>query len=627
MNKTLRLAPLPEAFDAVRAWLEGEEADPPVTAADEIAALFGLDEFGRNLLLLCAFVNLEAEARTYLTAFADNPDLTAPTVAMALSLLPGAHWHALSADAPLRRGGLVTIEGQGGFVQRRVMLSEPALMRLVGAGGLSEAVAGMLRPVRPGQRLTANRQQLATRIGGRFSLPGRPVLHLVGPDTEGKLAAFASAADEFGQGAYALNSQLLPAYPAELTSLARDIARDLTLAGCRLALVHEPGAEDKLVQLFAETYPGPLAILSPEAIRVGQRPATRLELPAMTAAEQQPVWEAALGEMGARLNGTLPRLAGTFQIGPEQAESIAAELGSIPEAGGEGEDAALAEAAWEACRVAARPRMDDLAQRIDSPAGWDDLVLPDKQKDILRSITAQVRNRARVYEDWGFAPKLQNKGLGVSALFSGPSGSGKSMAGEVIGNALNLDVYRVDLSAIVSKWVGETEKNLRRVFDAAEGGGVILQFDEADALFGKRSEVRDSHDRHANIEVSYLLQRLEAYRGLSILTTNLRDNIDEAFLRRIRFCVDFRFPSVPERLAIWQRIFPKATPTEALDFTRLAQLNVSGGSIRNIALGASFLAADEGASVTMDTLMQAARQEYAKVGRSMTDAEAAGWQQ
>nr|WP_276524107.1 MULTISPECIES: ATP-binding protein [Ensifer] len=271
--------------------------------------------------------------------------------------------------------------------------------------------------------------------------------------------------------------------------------------------------------------------------------------------------------------------------------------------------------------------MDDLAHRVASPATWDDLILAPRQKDVLESIIAQVRNRTQVYEEWGFGVRLQHKGLGVSALFSGPSGAGKSMAGEVIGNALDLDVYRVDLSAMVSKWVGETEKNLRRVFDAAEDGGVILQFDEADALFGRRSEVKDSHDRHANIEVSYLLQRLEAYRGLCILTTNMRDNIDDAFLRRLRFIVDFRFPNLAERRAIWMRIFPDAQPREQLDYDKLAQLNLAGGSIRNIALGAAFLAADRGCAVSMAEILQAAQLEYDKVGRQMTDAERAGWLQ
>ena len=221
-------------------------------------------------------------------------------------------------------------------------------------------------------------------------------------------------------------------------------------------------------------------------------------------------------------------------------------------------------ALWDACRMQARPRLDDLAQRIEPAASWDDLVLPEQQLETLREIAVHVRQRATVYETWGFATKGA-RGLGISALFSGVSGTGKTMAAEVLANELRLDLYRIDLSAVVSKYIGETEKNLRRVFDAAEEGGAILLFDEADALFGKRSEVKDSHDRYANIEVSYLLQRMEAYRGLAILTTNLKGALDTAFLRRIRFIVHFPFPDAAQRADIWRRIFPRQTPTENLD--------------------------------------------------------------
>jgi SpoVK/Ycf46/Vps4 family AAA+-type ATPase len=199
------------------------------------------------------------------------------------------------------------------------------------------------------------------------------------------------------------------------------------------------------------------------------------------------------------------------------------------------------------------------------------------------------------------------------------------MAAEVLARELRLDLYRIDLSAVVSKYIGETEKNLRRVFDAAEAGGAILLFDEADALFGKRSEVKDSHDRYANIEVSYLLGRMEAYRGLAILTTNLKDALDAAFLRRIRFIVQFPFPGPAEREAIWRGIYPAATPTEGLDAARLAQLNVAGGDIRNIALKAAFLAADAGQPVRMAHLLRAARHEYDKLERPLTGAEIRGW--
>lgn len=626
MNRAERISPLAEAFPAVQAWLEqGPDADaePPRTAACELAEIFDLDAFGRNILLLCAYVTLEPAGRETAARLLDSPMVTAPTLALALARLPGAHWQALAAESPLRRAGLIRIDGGGSLVDARLQLSETVLFRLLGATALTPDAAAVLRRIPRPQTLAPNRAALARAIAARLSLAGTPVLHLTGADTEGKLCAFAEAATENHASTYALNSQLLPQTSADLVAFATGLARDITLCAARLVLVHDDMGEARAAQLFAETYEAPLAIASTEPMRVGHRMALRLEMPRLKACEQLAVWQGILDDKEAGLTPALPRLAGAFNLAPETVCSIAAEVSLEHNR----DPDHLAACAWEACRRAARPQMDDLAQRVDSPAEWDDLVLPPRQKEALESIVAQVRNRAQVYEDWGFGPKLQNKGLGVSTLFSGPSGAGKSMAAGVIGNALDLDVYCVDLSAMVSKWVGETEKNLRRVFDAAEDGGVILQFDEADALFGRRSEVKDSHDRHANIEVSYLLQRLEAYRGLCILTTNMRDNIDEAFLRRLRFIVDFRFPGRTERLAIWQRIFPSALPLEPLDYDKLAQLNVAGGSIRNIALGASFLAADRNCAVSMAEILQAAHQEYDKVGRSMTDAERAGWLQ
>jgi SpoVK/Ycf46/Vps4 family AAA+-type ATPase len=202
----------------------------------------------------------------------------------------------------------------------------------------------------------------------------------------------------------------------------------------------------------------------------------------------------------------------------------------------------------------------------------DDIVLPEHQKTILKEIAVHVRNRFKVYEDWGFVEK-SSRGLGISALFIGDSGTGKTMAAEVLANELRLDLYRIDLSQVVSKYIGETEKNIKHVFDAAENGGAVLLFDEADALFGKRSEVKDSHDRYANIEISYLLQRMEAYRGLAILTTNMKDALDTAFLRRIRFVVQFPFPDSEHRAEIWKRVFPTNTPVNGLEIDKLSRLN------------------------------------------------------
>jgi SpoVK/Ycf46/Vps4 family AAA+-type ATPase len=268
--------------------------------------------------------------------------------------------------------------------------------------------------------------------------------------------------------------------------------------------------------------------------------------------------------------------------------------------------------------------MEGLAQRIAATTSWSDLVLPEPQVRLLRDIALNVRQRHRVYEEWGFAAKGA-RGLGISALFAGASGTGKTMAAEVLAGELRLDLYRIDLASVVSKYIGETEKNLKRLFDAAEGSGAILLFDEADALFGKRSEVKDSHDRYANIEISYLLQRMEDYRGLAILTTNLKSALDPAFLRRLRFIVQFPFPDAEQRAAIWRGIFPARTPTTGVDSGRLAQLSVAGGHIRNIALAGAFLAADRGERVGMGHLAEAARAEYTKLERQLSDAETRGW--
>jgi SpoVK/Ycf46/Vps4 family AAA+-type ATPase len=269
-------------------------------------------------------------------------------------------------------------------------------------------------------------------------------------------------------------------------------------------------------------------------------------------------------------------------------------------------------------------RLESLAQRIEPAVTWDDLVLPPAPLNLLREIGNHVRERRKVYQDWGFGEKGKRE-LGITALFTGPSGTGKTMAAEVMARDLGLPLYRVDLSAVVSKYIGETEKNLRRLFDAAEDGGAILLFDEADALFGKRSEVKDSHDRYANIEISYLLGRLESYRGVAILTTNMKSALDSAFLRRPRFIVEFPLPDQECRAAIWSRIFPSQTPTRDLDLGKLARLNLTGGNIRNIALNAGFLAAAAEEPVGMTHLLHAARAECARLEQPLIESEIGDW--
>jgi len=335
---------------------------------------------------------------------------------------------------------------------------------------------------------------------------------------------------------------------------------------------------------------------------------------------QRELWEESLGSSAEKLSTTVDQLSEQFRL---SAETIA-PLGAVVMRSKSDPPQRLTHRLWEACRAVSRPQLESLAERIVPMAQWSDLILPPLQMQMLRQLAAQSRHRMTVFERWGFAAKGR-RGLGLSALFAGPSGTGKTLAAEVLATDLGLDLYRIDLSAVVSKYIGETEKNLAQVFDAAETGGVLLVFDEADAIFGKRGEVKDSHDRYANIEVGYLLQRMESFQGIAILTTNTKSVLDRAFQRRLRFTIDFQFPGTAEREAIWRRVFPEAVPTDGLKPALLANLNMAGGSIRNIALNAAFLAAEQHQPVAMGHLLVAAQLEAVKVERPIADAEIRGW--
>ncbi|MBI5879528.1 MAG: ATP-binding protein [Chloroflexi bacterium] len=277
---------------------------------------------------------------------------------------------------------------------------------------------------------------------------------------------------------------------------------------------------------------------------------------------------------------------------------------------------------FASARMHSSPGLTGQARKIRPRFTWSDIVLPDEQSAVLREIIATVRGRPQVLGEWGLGRKL-TASEGVAVLFAGPPGTGKTMAAEVIASELGLDLYKIELSSLVSKYIGETEKNLERIFIEAETSNAILFFDEADAIFGKRSEVKDAHDRYANIEISYLLQRMEGYDGVTILATNLRANLDEAFTRRLQFAIDFPFPDDAYRLRIWQTLFPSSVPRSAdVDFEVLARrFRLSGGSIRNIIVSAAFLASGAGGVVTMDHLLHGTRRELQKMGRLLREGD------
>ena len=273
-----------------------------------------------------------------------------------------------------------------------------------------------------------------------------------------------------------------------------------------------------------------------------------------------------------------------------------------------------------ATRRSLRPRLQKLATWVRPVATWDTLVLPDMPLRQLHDIAEQVTHRSRVYSQWGFGERM-NRGLGVNALFAGESGTGKTMAAEVLANDLGLDLYRIDLSGVVDKYVGETPKHVRTIFDWGEAGEAILVFDECDAIFGKRSEVKDAHDRYANVEIDYLLQRMETYRGVALLTTNMRDAVDPAFLRRLRFVVNFPFPLPADRERMWRMAFPADTPVGELDYPRLSRIALTGAGITDAALAAAFRAAAADRAIGMADVLDAARGVLRKHNRPVNEAD------
>lgn len=607
-------APSPALDEALATLVSARERLPAPSALDQLSFALGLSPFERGVLLLAAAADFDARWPALFARAHGDPANRRVSYSLALGLLADPHWSALAPDAPLRRWQLLEM-GSGTLTQAPLSADERVLHHLAGLDVLDARLAPLLRSTEPA--LHCSVAETAVQRLGALLGSGASMVQLAGRDHAARALA-TEVAGRLRCNLRLLAAADLPAQPADAALLARLWEREARLTG-RLLLIDGIDRPElalraaRFAERLNERLDSSLLIAATEPLTLS-RPAAVIELPPPDRQEQRQLWTLALGPSAARLNGQLDQLASQFTLNAAQIQACAAEADGQPDSD------PLAERVWDACRRRARVRLDELATRLDTRADWEMLVLPSAQKQVLADIVAQLRGRARVYDDWGFAQTGSGgggRGLGLSALFAGPSGTGKTLAAEVIANTLRLDLYRIDLSQVVSKYIGETEKNLRRVFDAAEDSGAILLFDEADALFGKRSEVRDSHDRYANVEISYLLQRMEAYRGLAILTTNLKNALDKAFLRRIRFVVQFPFPDAATRAEIWRRVFPAATPLHNFAPERLARLELAGGNIRNIALNAAFYAADGGHAVGPEQLLRAARAEFAKLERPM----------
>jgi hypothetical protein len=606
--------------DSVASVEETRAALETSPAIDHLSELFGLTAFERDILLLCAGVEMDSKIAMLCGDAQGHSQRSYLTFGLAMAALPEPHWSALTPIRPLRRYRLLEVGAGHVLTTAPLRIDERILHYLAGVNLLDPRLQPLVQAALLPECIIENHQRLATRMAHLFQTcdDHLPVLQLCGDDPHGQEDTAALTAHLVGRYLFVLRAEDIPAAGPDLEQLLYLWERETFLLPAALLIHCGAGQLTPSARRLIETLSGILLLAGREPVRLN-RSCLRFDVNKPEPAEQKRLWQVTLGDAAINFNGALDAVSQQFKLSAREIWSSGSSLN-------QNRSPAQLKDLWNACRSLSRPKLDELAQRIVPSAGWNDLVLPELQIETLHQIASHVRHRMKVYETWGFAGR-DRRGLGISVLFSGESGTGKTMAAEILASELDLDLYRIDLSAVVSKYIGESEKNLKQVFDAAEEGGILLLFDEADALFGKRSDVKDSHDRYANIEVSYLLQRMEAYRGLAILTTNLKSSLDRAFQRRLRFTVNFPFPDAPQREAIWMRIFPVKTPTQALDYKRLAQLNITGGNIRNIALNAAFLAAEDGGGkpVRMEHLARAAKLEALKIERPLSAAEIRGW--
>lgn len=600
-----------EIAEAIRRF-EGDSSGPAdAVALAPLRDAFGLSRFELDVVALCAGCVLEPEVATRL----GGP----LTLALALAKLSDGHLDAMAADTPLFLHRLVHASEGTHKLGAQLSIDERVLQFLLGIASLDERLlpyADLVDEV--AVSLADCHVELAGQIARVFTRTATPpVIQIHGGDAATRRAIAHRVASASNLRPLRLRAVVLGVPPVELSVLQRICVRESRLAN--VLVVVDIGPFDgtdaiRCARAFCDGMNGALVVTAADPIPLARGSVASFEVPSATTDERRTSWSRALGGHTLCTAPELDRISHQFRLEPQQIRDVA--VGLDPEA--------TPVDLWDACLARSRPRVEDLARRIALTATWDDLVVSTNARTQLHEMVTQLRHRHRVHEQWGLA-REDSRGQAITALFSGPSGVGKTLAAEVIAHEARLDLYHVDLSQVVDKYIGETEKRLRRIFDDAEAGGSILLFDEADALFGKRAEVERGTDRWANLEVSYLLQRMERYRGLAILTTNAKHAIDTAFLRRLRFVVPFTFPDADLRAELWRRAFPAAAPVGTLEHAKLARLQLTGANIKNIALRAAFHAAEQDTDVTMSHVVRAARSELAKLEQPFPEAEVRGW--
>jgi hypothetical protein len=622
------------------------------TRVNALQQMFSLSPFEMAIVIIALAPEIDLRYERLYAYLQDDVTRKRPTVDLILNLLCSTSGEKIrnraffAADAPLRHHRLLRVFADSGvtdppLLSHCVKLDEQIIRFLLGHDGLDERLARFCS-LAPGCQsldglpLQPEVKHALTRVlQAAGEKRGQLILHF---QCASKLLMRRTAEAATAQ---ALKSMLLVADLSRHSEsgIAVDellflIFRDANLHG---AIPYLESADQLDQGVLSRAIPDSPGIILLGTTRELSLPSEKhlvitVELPALNLEQQRKCWQQALTNRGVTVDrGTLDSLASRMRLSPEQiVEAVALSCSQsrwrIEQAAARldttCQPAVSPDELYAAARIQASPELAAIARKLQPKYSWADLVLPEAILTQLHEICERIVHREHVFQQWGFDRKL-SLGKGTTVLFAGPSGSGKTMAAEVIANEVRLDLYKIDLAGVVSKYIGETEKNLDRIFTAAQGANAILFFDEADALFGKRSEVRDSHDRYANIEISYLLQKMEAYEGAAILASNLRHHLDESFIRRLAFTVLFPFPDEKDRRRIWQGIWPQATPlTDDINVDYLARrFKLSGGNIKNIALAGAFLAAENGGRVGMSHLLRAIEREYQKMGKEMHSEE------
>lgn len=613
-------------------------------ALETLSRSFDLTDFEKMILIMCTGAEIDSEFSMIFSKLYKNPNAKFPTFDIALRAFPEANWKAILPDSSLRRFQLVSLQNYDDvpLITTPIRIQERILHYLLGFKlTLDSSMGYLVHPV----QLTA---PVANSARGRISdivefylnSPNKaklPIFHLWGPDADTSLIVAQLACEELGLGLWSIPGELIASKSPDEQLLSSLLSRECLLTNNALYIDAYDIDESlrRTVARFAVRSLVPLLFLGarqPWSFFSSHKPSITIELKKQTKEDQRKMWKecfertmldnATKSHYLAEVDG----IADRFNLDAATIDIISKKISLMQNKENDYDPRRLYSLLQSLTYRLTKSRLGDLAEEIIPASKLGDIILPASRKNMIQAIALHFKHRRKVYDEWGFAKKSNSRGLGIVALFSGESGTGKTMAAESIANELGLDLYRIDLSMVASKYIGETEKNLRQIFDAAETKECILFFDEADSLFGKRSEVRDSHDRYANIQVGYLLQRIESYDGIVILATNLKKNLDPAFMRRLRFIIDFPFPDEKSREEIWRRIFPQNVPlASSLDFKFLSRLSITGGSIRNIALNAAFLAAEEGGPISMNHIKSAAEDEYGKLGRGMSSAEIGNW--